>query len=160
MKTSILSLSILALGLMSCVKSKTEIHELLANDDTRKEVFKAITNNYEYMEGFNLAMIESGSAIQIFEANPGMVNHFINNDGMVDLLKNNPHAKAHMMSMMLKDTLFNSQLMEKAIRDEKNTNKMIRQLEVSKILNKGCAIDAKNEVAKKFAPEKPIAKKQ
>ena len=160
MKKSILSLSILALGLISCVESKTEIHELLANDDTRKEIFKKIASNYEYMEGMNTAMVENGSAIQIFEANPDMVNHLINNDGMVALLKDNTEAKEHMMSMMLKDTLFNSQLIEKAIQDEKNTSKMVKQLEASKIINKGCAKEANAAVVKKFAPVKPIIKKK
>lgn len=159
MKKSILSLSLLALGLMSCVESKTDIHNLLENDDTRKEIFNKIASNYEYMEGMNAAMIDNGSAIQIFEANPEMVNHLINNDGMVTLLKDNPQAKEQLMSMILKDTLFNSQLIEKAIQDEKNTSKMIQQLETSKIITKGCAKEAKEETVKKFAPVKPAVKK-
>ena len=154
-RASILSLFILTFGLMSCVESKTEIHELLENDNTRIEIFNKIASNYEYMEGMNNAMIENGSAIQIFEDNPDMVNHLINNDGMVDLLKNNPQAKQHMMALMLKDSLFNSQLIEKAIQDENNTSKMINQLETNNILPKDCATMANKEVVKKFGVTKP-----
>lgn len=159
MKKSILSLLGLALFIMSCEGPQTQIKDILGNDDYRKEIINKIASNYEYMQEMNLAMIENGTAIQIFEASPEMVNHLINNDGMVDLLKNNPEAKENMMSMMLKDTLFNTQLIEKAILDKENTNKMVKQLEANKIITKACANEANTEVEKKFSSVRPNTNK-
>jgi hypothetical protein len=160
MKNSIFIISIIALVFTSCETPKVEIHDLLKNKDAKDEIFKTITSDYELMKEFTTQMVNSGSASQVFQTDPTMVNHLINNDGMVALLKDNPQAKEHMMSMMLKDTLFNSQLIEKAIQDEKNTSKMIKQLETNKIITKGCAKEAKEETVKKFAPVKPTVKKK
>ena len=150
MKKTTFSLSILALGLLSCEEPQTQIKDLLGNDRTKKEIFHKITSNEELMREFTTIMVNSGSASQVFQENPDMVNHLINNDGMVDLLKNNPQAKEHMITMMMQDTLFNSELIRKAIMDNKNTAKMVKQLEASKIITKGCAAEANKVVTNNF----------
>jgi len=89
---------------------KPDVSALLKNDETKAEIFNAITNDDDYMMGFMENMQTSEQAMQLMQGNQKMMGTMMQGGGMRMAMNDSTMMKIMMQQMMTDSNSMNSMM--------------------------------------------------
>ena len=108
MKKSILLFLVVGMLTMYSCNQKPDVNKMLENQETKNEIFNAITENHDYMMGFMETMQNSEHAIQMMQENKMMkgkrMQMMMSDSTMMKNMMGNKNIMMNMMRQMMTDT--------------------------------------------------------
>ncbi|HZJ19748.1 MAG TPA: hypothetical protein VFD35_05260 [Pricia sp.] len=119
--------------ILSGCNQKTDTSALLKNQETKNEIFKAITNNDDYMAGFMETMQNNEHAMRMMQGNKMMMGNMMKGKGMQMMMQDSSMAKG----MMGNKNMMHS-MMQQMMADSTQMNGMMQIMHQNGIMSKEC----------------------
>lgn len=122
MKRNFLIIALIGLLTLFGCNQNRDVDSMLANKDTREEIFNSITDNPEYMSSFRDYMQENkqnsgmmmGGSMNGMNRRGGMMN-MKDSTAMMQSFMNNPQMMSNMIQMMHTRGMMSDECMNKAM---------------------------------------------
>ncbi|MDE1207932.1 hypothetical protein [Tenacibaculum larymnensis] len=116
MKKSIILLLALGIQILVSCNSKPDVEKLLKEHETKSEIFKAITENHDYMTEFMETAHNNEHAMQMMMNKGVMMNNMHGNKNMMHQIMNDSTQVDKMLQMMHQRGMINYECIQSCMK--------------------------------------------